>query len=228
MVNDGTETLNIKGGTMVRQDNRYSIYLFSNYDNALHFSETDRKLLVINSPDSFMGFNGERYTDIENPRSKAWYHYVWDWLRGDGQFAGKPPGYNEIYTYLLSRDVSHFHRGQLPVVTNAYTDMVRASKPEWEAKLIDDIETDSGAFEYAAVTVKDIQAFMGVKPTGSNKITPVLKKNGLVKGYGQKWVDGRNRQVKFWTKHREVQSLSGSDQYDWYIQHSNQGRLQNG
>jgi hypothetical protein len=101
--NTGIEKLNMKGQAMVNQQNLYSMYLFSNHENAMHLPRDNDKLLVVRGPDSKL--SPEIYAQVGS------------------QVEGAGPLLAHIKHFLLTRDVSAFSHAVLPVRTEALNEM---------------------------------------------------------------------------------------------------------
>lgn len=192
LVNSEVESLNIKGGGMVAQQNLYSMYLFSNHAEALHFDEDDEKLLVIHT-----GF------PFENDEQKeAFFNDYYRWVdEGDGVA--------EIYDHLLNVDLSDFPAGRLPVKTPAYYAASMAGKPDYQRRLVEMIADGEGSFSrpyfYIGVLKAELRA-EGYR-FGDRGLVSVLKQLGYGSVRGQRKVDGKNvKTPRFWAKGLEGES----------------------
>jgi len=187
LVNSGVESLNLKGSGIVAQQNLYSMYLFSNYQDALHFDVDDEKLLVIEAADPFEGMDPEE-------KSKFFRDY-YRWVDG--------PGAAYIYQYLLDYDVSEFPYGHLPVKTPAYYAAAREAMPEYQRRVIEIEESGEGVFGQSYFYFSALKAQLrseGYK-TWDRGLGRVLVGLGYQKLRGQKWVDGRNEKTPMiWSK----------------------------
>jgi hypothetical protein len=130
--NNNVETLNPKSKPKVTQQNTYSIYMFSNHDDALSIDREGDKLLVVKGP--ALRLEKEFYTEIGSSFEK-------------GQLT------NFVYDYLLTRDISKFQYGSLPVRTQAAKDMALEADPDKDAieYLLEQAENQYGIFQSVAL-----------------------------------------------------------------------------
>lgn len=213
LANSDDEILNIKGGAMLVQPNRYSMYLLSNYGDSLNFDENDLKLLVIKTPSNYVGFNTLK-------EAERWYDTMWKWLRGE--LPGQTPkqGAAEIYHHLLNRDLTGFNKGILPIKTEAYIEMSRAGRPDWQTALSEAIEDKEGCFALPAFKLDDVNTLMTVKnPTakkpGNGKLARFLEEMGCKKYMGRARVDGGQKTKRFWS-FDNLSHLSEPELYEYY------------
>ena len=178
LVNNNVETLNIKGRSIVAQQNLYSMYMFSNYADALHFDDDDAKLLVIEA--------GVPFDDDEE--KEVFFDAYHAWLdSGEGVSA--------IYHYLLNVDLNDFPVGRLPVMTDAYRKACREAKPDYQRRVIEMIECDEAPFGGDYVYFSTLKASLSaagyrfsdrglsqvLHQQGFRKLRGVLKEGGKVK-----------------------------------------------
>ncbi len=198
LANDDLERINPKGKGVVIQPNLYSMILFTNHVNALHFEENDDKLLVINAP-------SEKW-------EKADYIALGTAI-DEGEMT------NHIYDFLLKRDVSDFSYSALPVRTDAAIEMARESMPDYQKALIDMIDSQQWPFNQSCFTLDDLRKQLQERrygKFGDKGITEILLKKGIHRYRGQKKVSGVvTTTPRFWA----VTTLAGyspSQIYDWY------------
>jgi hypothetical protein len=101
--NSSIEELNMKGQGFLKQQNLYSMYLFSNHENAMHLPKDSGKLLVVRGPDTKL--------------PAELYKLVGEQVENDG------PLLSHIKHFLLERDVSAFSYAVLPTCTEALEEM---------------------------------------------------------------------------------------------------------
>jgi hypothetical protein len=127
LANSDLETLNLKSKAKVIQQNSYSIYMFSNHDNALAIDTDGDKLLVIKT--------------AEEPLENEFY------VEYGRAFAQKGKLANYVYDFLLDRDVSNFRFNSLPIRTDAAIAMSLAGDKEVIDYLREQSENGYGVFE---------------------------------------------------------------------------------
>ena len=136
LANDYIERLNVKKQGQVVQQNLYSMVLFTNYLDALHFDEDDDKLLVIES-------NNDRW---QKERYKALAMDI-----DNGNLA------NKVYYFLLHRDISDFEYGSLPVRTDAAVRMAQAARPDYQKAISEMIEGREPPFNRKVFTLQKLR-----------------------------------------------------------------------
>lgn len=203
LANDDIESLNLKGGAIVRQQNLYSMYLFSNYEDAIHFEEGDNKLLVLEA-------RGHIIPDDE-PASAEWYSALGDWL-------GTADGAGQIYAFLLDRDVSQFPHSKLPVRTAAYMRMCEESLPGHQQVVKHLIDDGAPPFNRKGVTLT--QVHHKVKDAGYDKVTikgvtSTLRKFGFKPYRGEHQIESARRVVRFWSR-EDLEGLTSGQLLQWY------------
>jgi len=207
LANDDLERINPKGKGIVIQPNLYSMILFTNHGNALHFDENDDKLLVINAP-------SEKWEKAE--------YIALGTAIDEGEMT------NHIYDFLLKRDVSDFSYSALPVRTDAAIEMARESMPDYQKALIDMIDSEQWPFNKSYFTLGEIRKQLQEKrygKFGDKGITEILLKKGIHRYRGQKKVSGAvTTTPRFWA----VTTLAGyspSQIHDWYTRETKKNLL---
>ena len=184
LANDGLEKLNIKSRGMITQQNLYSMYLFSNHEDALQFSSTDGKLLVVQSPSKF----------IKEEGSKEWYTTLGKLIDSDADFLAG------CYWLLLNRDVNNFQYSVLPEKTDAMIKMVKASRPEYEQVVMDLIQHKEEMFEHDIFKLESLMSYL--RNRGYRFARKNLIKRLKIEGYDSykaaKTIEGKLKQLRFW------------------------------
>jgi len=204
LANDDIERLNVKSQGKVVQPNLYSIIMFTNEPDALHFNEDDDKLLVVEA-------TSERWTKEE-------YKALSDEL-DNGSLV------NHIYDYLLKRDVSNFSYGVLPVRTDAAKKMSRASLPDYQKAVIEMIEGKRYPFNMSYFTLEDLRKELIDQRYrfGNKGLSDVLHANGYERVRGRKKINGVTQTTPyFWrvTPQNAVTPQTEGDVYTWYMTES--------
>lgn len=200
--NDDIARLNPKGKAQVVQQELYSMMLFTNHSNALHMDVDEDKLLVIRSPSTPWG-PAERFKKLADC-----IEY--------GELT------NHIYDYLLSRDVSNFSYGKLPIRTNALIEMAYEGKADYH-RAIDDLAGEGkGIFSssrecFQMSDVKHVLNSYGHK-CGDAGVSKALHNLGYRKYRGRETVNSTVQATpSFWTR-RNLDGYSGGKLCEWYTQ----------
>lgn len=198
LANDDVECLNIKTKGIVTQQNRASMYLFSNESDALHFDESEDKLLVIRASD-------ERWPEQD-------YETLAKYLESE-------QGAGAVLHYLLNRDVTKFSYARLPVRTDALKVMCQHSKADYQKELRELIESQSWPFNQPFFLLNEVKRVLkenGYLKFGDKGISEELESSGYVSVRGQKMVDGRSKKTKtYWTqKDSEFDKAGPAERYD--------------
>ncbi len=204
--NSDYEMLNIKGRGVVRQANRYSIYMLSNYEDAVRMDIDEDKLLVIKGPGTFIrGDSVERGTD-----SDKWYSELWNWYRSGGVA--------NVCHFLMNRDVSQFGANSSPTRTDALDLMCRRSVPVYEELIQDRIDAKVEPFDRPVfhlselkTILTDADGYMG--KLNDKMVGGVLRKNGYINHFARSRKDGRAISVKVWLKPELVSENTTFDIY---------------
>ena len=168
LANDYVERLNVKSHGLVVQQNLYSMVLFTNHLDALHFDEDDDKLLVIESNNE--RWPKERYAALAQDIDK-------------GDLA------NKIYYFLLHRDITSFEYGSLPIRTDAAIRMAQESLPDYQKAISEMIENKEPPFDRKLLTLQKLRDAMkdrGYSRFGDKGLGDILKQEGFSKYRGQK------------------------------------------
>jgi len=197
LANNELETLNIKGGRMVLQQNLYAIYMCTNHADALHFDENDDKILVVQAP-------SERLSEEFYARLGGKMDFDKDFIAG-------------VYDYLLKRDVSDFKQGVMPERTQAMKDMVKASQPEYVTMF--DNAMDDRLFHPECFKLELVMDYLkaNTRVKSSKNLTKHMLKNGYHNCRGQ--MRGQPA-VRFWTNSEKVISMSPTEMFNYYQQKS--------
>jgi hypothetical protein len=198
--NDEIENLNIKGRGILEQMNLYSIYLFTNHDDALQFDADQDKLLVIRAPTERMG--EEFYANLGRK------------IDGSAAFVAA------AYDFLLKRDVSMFKYGALPHRTEAMYQMCKDSRNEAVTALLSamkhgELPFKSGVAEMA--TVKRWLADNKYRLTSDREISRVWTEGGWIKVQGKRKIEGRLISQRFWMPEAAAGAGRAKDLYDYYL-----------
>lgn len=197
LANDYVERLNVKGRGLVVQQNLYSMVLFTNYEDALHFDDDDDKLLVIDSTDE--RWPPDRYTELVRAIDNGGLT-------------------NKIYHFLLHRDVSQFKYGYLPERTAAYIRMSQASLPDYQQAIGEMIESQEPPFDRELVILKHVKDELRDRHyRGSDKgVVLILKKNGFKKYRGSKRIYKTPKATPtFWTK-TNLDEKTVTERFEFY------------
>jgi hypothetical protein len=212
LANDHEELLNVKSQGKVLQANRYSIYMFSNFPDALALDPTGDKLLVIKGPD--------------DPLEPEFYETLGKAFEDSDMGA-------RVYHHLLNRDLTDFSYGRLPVRTEAAMDMSHVSAPEAEQWLVEAITSGTGPFEpgrppehfkpgyehfaMACCTWADVrQALMEVRLWRKTvAVEQVLSDHGFEKVRGE--VHGAKTPTVYVSKEAGLGSMTFSEKMEWLI-----------
>lgn len=204
LANDNIEQLNLKSRGMGTQRNLYSMYMFSNHENALRFNADENKLLVIKAPDHCINGTPEN--------SAAFYKSLGDKIDDSQEF------HSACYHYLMNVDISNFNYGTLPVKTDAMHKMVEASRPEYEKRLSEWIEDEKFTISNRFFSIDDVMTDLkGLGHSCSkSKVSAFLKSKEYESYQAQKKINGRKESYRFWTKDEVCKSLSPSELYSFY------------
>lgn len=180
---DSVEHLNIKGGGVMLQQNYYSMYMFSNYEDALMFDVNQEKLLVIESPDH---------------KLEEGFYKELDRLVNTEKFIAA------CYHFLLNIDVSEFEYSKLPVTTQAAHNMAAAAKHDYELTITEWIEDEVEVFKTGVFKFKDLKNCLvdnHIRCSDKN-IARVLEDNGYkkLKFYSRK----AQKRGTYWTNKPEL------------------------
>lgn len=190
--NSNMEKLNIKGKGMVEQRNLYSIYMFSNHDDALRFEADQQKLLVVNTPDT-------KKTDL-------FYTILADLIDTDNYI-------NHCYHFLMQRDVSEFSYGKLPIQTEAEFEMIEASRPDYEKDLEEMIEDGQGCLAegvFSFSTLIEQLRLSGIRCSSKN-IKRILNNKGVIKHKWRKTNAGAVKTGTFWAMKQEESEVKNHE-----------------
>ncbi len=201
LTNNGLEHYNLKGGSMVTQQNLYSMYMFSNHSDALRFNADENKLLVIQAPSTFINGSAEASADFYTSLGRK--------LDSDRAYLAA------IYHHLLNLDISEFEYGRLPLTTTAALAMVDTSRPEPELRMLEWIE-EGVFFEEAFKIYRLLETVRGYgyRNYSIKSLGLFLKSQGFIAYTGEKTLDGRKKRVKFWSK--GGQGMTPTQLYDYY------------
>jgi hypothetical protein len=189
--------LNVKKHGLVVQQNLYSMVLFTNHLDALHFDEDDDKLLVIES-------NNERW---QKERYKALAQDI-----DNGNLA------NKVYHFLLHRDISNFEYGSLPVRTDAAVRMAQASLPDYQKAITEMIEGREPPFDRKLFTLQKLREQLKERnyKHGDKGLVDILTKSGFAKYRGQKRISKVTTATPtFWTK-ANLEGKTAAELYEFY------------
>lgn len=197
--NDELEALNIKGQGYLHQPNLYSIYMFTNFDNALQFDTDQDKLLVIRAPD-------DRLSD-------EFYSHIGLQIDHNAAFI------SAVYAHLLDRDVSGFQYGSLPERTEAMYAMCKASRNQAVTALLSAMKHVEHPFDKGLTSLNDVKNWLH-----SNKysmkwdkdISETMTEGGWMKVQGQKKVEGKTVSHRYWAPKSAVGDLKASDLFNYY------------
>lgn len=200
LANSELESLNIKGQGYLEQPNLYSIYMFTNDDDALQFDVDQDKLLVVRAP--------------VGKKSPEFYN-------GIGRKMRKDPRFNAaVYAWLLAMDVSEFPSTSLPVRTEAMFAMCKASRNQAEVALLSAIKHLDGPFGVEITTLPEVKKWLrdnGYRMSQDKEISDIMLAGGWVKVLGQKKVEGKNTAKRFWAPRVSTENLSASALYQLYV-----------
>ncbi len=203
--NDNFELLNQKSKGIVRQANRYSMYMLSNHENCLQMDIDEDKLLVIKGPGRFI------CGDTLNQKSKYYYDEYHDWLRSED-------GKNALGHFLMNRDVSDFKWQSPPPRTLALAAVCKSAAPVYETQMMEWEEDCVAPFNTIGVIANEIYEAlpMGSRPKSVKGIDKVLRKMGYTPQQGKKQINNKRHSVRFWAKENNVKGLTTSLLYDIY------------
>lgn len=122
--------LNEKKGLRIRQKNLWAIIILSNNLNALKLTPNERRFFVLTC-------------DEVMPADEAREFYA-EFVESDGGVAA-------IAHYLDNVDLSKFDPNTLPRRTEAFEEVMEASKSDWERKISTAFEVGEGPFQYDMV-----------------------------------------------------------------------------
>jgi len=178
----GIKSWNLKGGAIVSQPDVLSMVAFSNHRHCMALEEGERRWLVL---DMFV-----------EPLEDAFYAQYAQWLSGGGASA--------LFYYLLSVDLTGFNPSRVPVLTEAYHDLVEGGKADYEHTLEDMITNGVGVFSVAHFDMTTLVRQLrdaGHSRVGQKKIGEVLERYGYWKTRGRKKIDGKLRSTpNFWVE----------------------------
>lgn len=124
---DGMMLLNIKSKGQIYHPAIWSMYFTTNNRDAMNVSESERRFFVLYAKTKMIEMP-------DNGHDK--YHA---WLKNGGSAA--------LMDFLLKRDLSAFRKGELPMRTEAFEDMVESSKRPYQdqiEELVNSQDADSG------------------------------------------------------------------------------------
>src|SRR5262249_33324369 len=107
LITEPTVSANIKYGPQIEVENFARFLMFSNNSSPLNIEDGDRRYFVFDSK--------------AEPRGDAYY----DTLH---KYIASPRGMNEIYTYLKTRNLSHFNPHRRPPMTEAKQQIISDSQ----------------------------------------------------------------------------------------------------
>lgn len=198
--NDDIEALNVKTKGMEYQRNLYSMYMFSNYENAVTMQEDDDKLLVIQAPD-------QRWSD-------ARYHRLGDAIENNTGFQAA------CYHHLLHVDLSSFNPNQLPVRTEALLAMVESNRPQYEHWIMREAHKNLPMAPlsdkmFSTTEVIDTLKREGYPRVSNQGVSNALVRAGYVKCIGQKF-GGRPQKYRYWARPGLIAGMDAREIYDLY------------
>lgn len=202
----GKGWVNMKGGQMVEQQNLYSIYAMSNYENCMHLDPEDARWFAISS------LEVKKLTPVE-------YAMVWSWMK-------EGTGVTDVAGWLLGRDVSDFSVGTMPYHTEAYRDISAASLSNLASMLADAKDQELGPFGMSVFAVSDVMDYL--KQSGWERaVNRSLLANELkligchkLQNRARKTIDGKRMpEVRLYTNLRQpqIERCSSVELYDSYI-----------
>jgi hypothetical protein len=198
LANNNIERINCKSRPMTLQPNLYSMMMFTNENNALHFEKDDAKLLVVRAPNEPMKENGHK-------------HRIYKELNEAVDNGAILP---HIYHYLLNRDVSEFSYGELPVRTDAYFEMCDESKPDYQRAIIEMCESNQFPFNSRCLTFSSLRMALknqGYTKFGDNGLSDALTECGWTKVVGQKKINKSSKKVTFWIDNQDLEEYDNGD-----------------
>jgi hypothetical protein len=196
--NNHIENLNLKGKSVARQQNLYSIYMCSNHVDALSFNADEDKLLVIRAPkerlaDEFYEKLGDQVNNPSSDLSRAIRHF------------------------LMNRNVSSFKYGHLPERTEAMYAMSRAAVSDSADRVLTWIDDEQGPFVRKAVHFDEINEYLesvGLHRMSKSYMTDTLTAAGWSPHRGRKGVGGKLLTTRFWAK-EDLKNKSEAELYEY-------------
>ncbi len=167
----GYVTLNLKGGSIIKQRDCMAGVMMSNKRACLAIEPGERRYFVI---DSYI-----------SPQDEGYYKKLVAWYENGGV--------QHVMDYLGHRDISSFNPHQLPWRTTGYEDLLAESKQDYEQVMEDAIDTDTGIFAKRFISVQALRNFAkGQKwGCGLTGLTEVMRNQGYVKVKPQRKIDGK-------------------------------------
>ena len=202
LANSGLEHLNIKGQGYLVQMNLYSMYLFSNKDDALQFDTDQDKLLVIRAPS-------------EKLDEATFYKPLGQQMERSAEFL------SAAYYHLLNRDVSDFQYHSLPERTEALYAMHKASRDQAEVAILSAIKHLDGPFSLGLAEQPAIKKWLrdnGYGRVQDKRLKEVMLSGGWVGCKGQKKIDGKNDTRRFWAPVAAVENLSSVELHRLFVE----------
>ncbi|MEE8308605.1 MAG: hypothetical protein V3R81_15160 [Gammaproteobacteria bacterium] len=196
LANNDFESLNIKGGSPILQQNLYSMYMLTNHDDAIDMAEDEDKLLIIHAP------------------AKRLDAAIYSLMKQDEAATAAA-----VYGYLLGRDVSGFSHGMLPVRTKAMCEMIAKARPGYVQAIEEMVNDQSGPFLRRGVKIKDILETLRNDGYGNNRkgVVRAMRSLGWSDVLGQKKVNSKNEGERFWGRSADVDHLTSAEKYEYYL-----------
>lgn len=202
----GKGWVNMKGGQLVEQENLFSIYAMSNYENCMHLDPDDARWFAISSLDA------EKLHPAE-------YDLFWYWMK-------QGTGVYDVAGWLLGRDVSKFSVGKMPWHTQAYMDISAASMSNLASMLAGAKEQELGPFSMDLFTLDDVLGYL--RNSGwKDRVNRVILGNELkligcykLKKRTQKLINGKRlRSLTLYANLHtpSLEAMSGTELHDAYI-----------
>jgi len=198
--NSGIESLNMKGEKPLYQPNLYSMYMLTNHMDAFKMGADEDKLLAIRAPGHKIFGESRESEDFYNELGRLKHDHVYQ---------------SHVLHYLLSRDISGFKHGALPVRTDALYDMVEAAQADYVHALYDMDEEGVWPFNKACVVLDDVRDELRSKgyTFGRKGVATALYTLGFENIESQKKVSGQLKKRRFWCK---PENLTGATPSEWY------------
>lgn len=160
-ITESKQSIEPKGVDVYSTEIYTNFILFSNKEDAVHISQDSRRFFV--------------HINYNDPRPESYYKELHRWLQ-EGH------GYDAVYKFLSTRDISNFAwYGRAPE-TESKTEMVKAGLTTEEAVLKEAIDNRYSVFQSDIVTRDSLMYFLNFKlPRGivvsSGRIKHILREN---------------------------------------------------
>lgn len=196
LVNDATETLNMKGGNIVTQQNLRAYYLFTNHWNSIQFDPDEDKLLVVEGPKTPWG---------DDAKFTEYFHAL-----KHGDLAG------QVLGYLQDFDLTNFQYQSLPVRTKALERLCRESAPDYAHYLQDQYEDASAPFESPCVSFETIRRHLNHEQYkgGNNGVKQALTNLGMEVQRITQTPKGQRLQHRLWVPTELIAITSNTELID--------------